>query len=128
MTEKWYSGQDQFVWWTGVIESRMDPLALGRVQVRIHGLHNSSLVDIPTDHLPWAHASFAFNESKNVSVPQEAEIVWGFFADGPNKQNPIVVGVLPGFATMPPNTGSGFNDLRSQEQIRLAPKKLVGRN
>ena len=34
-----FIGKDGFNWWVGVVENRMDPLKLGRCQVRIFGYH-----------------------------------------------------------------------------------------
>ena len=52
----------EFVWFTGIVENaNNDPLKLGRVQVRIFGIHSDKLVEdnstgegIPTNKLPWA--------------------------------------------------------------------------
>jgi len=38
----------------GVIEDRNDPLRVGRVRVRIHGLHTDSKSDISSADLPWS--------------------------------------------------------------------------
>ena len=35
-----FIGHDGFVWWVGVVENRLDPLNLGRCQIRIKGLHS----------------------------------------------------------------------------------------
>ena len=54
MKENYFMGMDGFVWFTGVVEDRNDPSKLGRVKVRCLGLHTESLVDLPTEDLPWA--------------------------------------------------------------------------
>jgi len=48
-------------WFTGIVEDIDDPLKIGRVRVRIHGLHSDAKTQaieigegIPTDTLPWA--------------------------------------------------------------------------
>lgn len=41
--------------YTGVVESRDDPLKLGRCQVRIVGLHTEDKTILPTADLPWAY-------------------------------------------------------------------------
>ena len=38
----------------GVVENRKDPKELGRVQVRIYGVHTEDKTAIPTADLPWA--------------------------------------------------------------------------
>ena len=47
-------GHDNFIWWIGVVEDRIDPLNLGRCKVRIFGSHTENLQLIPTSSLPWA--------------------------------------------------------------------------
>ena len=41
--------------YTGVVESRLDPLKLGRCQVRIVGIHTPDKTELPTEDLPWAY-------------------------------------------------------------------------
>ena len=48
MSENYFMGLDGFVWFTGVVEDRNDPDALGRVRVRCLGFHTEDLNDIPT--------------------------------------------------------------------------------
>ena len=43
-----------FCWWIGVVESRNDPEKVGRVKVRIYGLHSDDLSNTKTDDLYWA--------------------------------------------------------------------------
>lgn len=126
MLEKNFAGLDNFIWWMGVVESRKDPLALGRCQVRIFGFHSDSLTDIPTADLPWAMPVHALN-SHTFSTPKETDVVFGFFADGKNAQIPIMMGIVPGFETNPKNIGAGYHDLRDPQEIRYAPKTLVNR-
>ena len=39
----------------GTVEDRNDPQEIGRVRVRVFGLHSSDKInDIPTSSLPWA--------------------------------------------------------------------------
>ena len=38
----------------GVVESREDPKQLGRLKVRIVGLHTEDKIQLPTSDLPWA--------------------------------------------------------------------------
>ena len=40
--------------YTGVVEDRHDPLYLGRVRVRVYGLHTDDKTLIPTPDLPWS--------------------------------------------------------------------------
>ena len=43
---------DQFIWFTGVVEDRMDPLRLGRCKVRAFGFHSHDISEQPTETLP----------------------------------------------------------------------------
>jgi hypothetical protein len=120
-----FIGKDGFNWWVGVVENRMDPLKLGRCQVRIFGHHTENKQLLPTEDLPWAQASLPTNSSQIFSAPKEGEYVTGFFADGEAAQTPIMTGVLPG---LKPSKGgdSGFQDPRTPEQVDAAPKPPTG--
>ena len=37
----------------GIVEDRQDPLKVGRVRVRIHGIHTDEKTLIATADLPW---------------------------------------------------------------------------
>ena len=56
-----FLGKDGFNWWMGVVESRDDPLNLGRCQVRIFGHHTDNTEDIPTSSLAWALPGYSPN-------------------------------------------------------------------
>lgn len=125
-----FAGLNGFVWWTGVVENRIDPLKLGRCQVRIFGWHTEDKNLIPTADLPWALPIHPSNNSENFSTPKEGEYVTGFFADSESGQFPIMMGVLPGIITTPLTAGaggdSGFYDPRTTEEIDAAPKAPEG--
>lgn len=127
MIEKNYAGLDGFVWWIGVVESRLDPMLLGRCKVRVYGFHSGSLSDIPTEDLPWAHPVYPVNGGDTFSTPKEGQMVFGFFADGRNAQVPIIVGSMPTVNRDRPDVGFGFNDVRPNSLIAVSPKKVVGR-
>ena len=91
-----FAGLNGFVWWVGEVETRIDPLGLGRCQVRIFGWHTPNKELIPTDDLPWAHPVYPINNSKSFSAPMVGDWVVGFFMDGESGQFPVMFGVLPG--------------------------------
>ena len=103
-------GKEGFIWWMGVVENRVDPEMMGRVQVRIFGWHTEDKSLIPTESLPWSHPIVPVNASNTTHTPKEGDWVFGFFADGQNAQHPMVMGVLTGFPTSSPDTGVGFCD------------------
>lgn len=124
-----FSGFNGFIWFKGVVENRQDPLKLGRVQVRIVGLHSEQKTLIPTDALPWATIVLPVNGARTLSVPKEGEWVFGFFEDGKNSQRPVILGIEPGI--VPPkltnvNSQLGFLDPRTQAEVDAAPKLPAG--
>jgi len=115
-----FMGFDGFIWFTGVVEDRLDPMKLGRVRVRIAGLHTEvrelGLTEgIPVEELPWAHpmqplTSAAMNGIGTTPLgPVEGTWVVGFFRDGENAQEPVVIGTLGGVPYEPPKP-IGFHD------------------
>lgn len=120
-----FIGKDGFNWWVGVVESRMDPLKMGRVQVRIFGHHTENKQLIPTADLPWVACMAAPNAALSFSTPKEGDYVMGFFQDGESGQSPVVIGIYPGIK---PATGGdkGFQDPRTPAEIAAAPKPPAG--
>jgi len=102
MNENYFMGLDGFVWFTGVVENRNDPAKLGRVQVRCLGYHTEDLIDIPSADLPWAHVMHPVTDpamqglGNSPSFLTEGTWVIGFFRDANEKQQPIIMGSLPG--------------------------------
>ena len=103
-------GKEGFIWWWGVVENRVDPEMMGRVQVRCFGWHTEDKEAIPTETLPWAHPVIPVNSSNVTHTPKEGDWVFGFFADGMNAQHPVIMGVLTGYPVAMPDTGVGFSD------------------
>lgn len=83
---------------TGVIEDRNDPLKLGRVKVRVFGLHIHDKTILPTEDLPWAMIMqpLSGGNSVNAIAPSEGTTVMIIFNDYPENQQPIVIGTLCG--------------------------------
>ena len=54
MNDHNFLGRNGFLWFTGVVEDRLDPLKVGRVKVRAVGFHTSNKEKLPTSDLPWA--------------------------------------------------------------------------
>ena len=120
MSENYFMGLDGFIWFTGVVEDRNDPDALGRVRVRCLGFHTEDLNDIPTNDLPWATVMHPVTDPSmqglghTPSFLVEGSWVIGFFADAKEKQQPIIMGSLPGIPTNRPDYTKGFNDPRNK--------------
>ena len=116
MNENYFMGLDGFVWFTGVVENRNDPAKLGRVQVRCLGYHTEDLIDIPSADLPWAHVMHPVTDpamqglGNSPSFLTEGSWVMGFFRDANEKQQPIIMGSLPGVPANVADKTKGFND------------------
>ena len=120
-----FLGLNNFVWWFGVVEDRIDPLELGRCRVRCFGWHNESPNQIPVDKLPWAHPIVPYG-LKSVQPPTEGTMVFGFFADGEEGQYPIIMGTVPGIPDEIRDISAGFSDPLSAADKRNAamPRKI----
>ena len=116
MSENYFMGLDGFVWFTGVVEDRNDPDKLGRVRVRCLGFHTEDLIDIPTADLPWANVMHPVTNPSMQGLGQtpsflvEGTWVVGFFTDAKEKQQPIIMGTLPGKPSTAPDDTKGFSD------------------
>jgi uncharacterized protein YcbK (DUF882 family) len=91
-----------FYWWIGVVEDRKDPMFLGRCRVRIVGYHTADKAELPTADLPWAYplqpiTSAAMSGIGTTPVgPVEGTWVTGYFRDGEDGQEPIIIGTMAG--------------------------------
>jgi len=89
------------MFYTGCVENRLDPLKLGRCQVRILGLHTEDKVLLPTIDLPWAYPLGSINSASISGIGwSPTGVVQGtwvlvIFMDE-CKQQPIMIGTLGG--------------------------------
>ena len=109
----------------GIVEDRQDPLKLGRLRVRVAGVHTEVKevgVGIPTEDLPWALTvqGVSGGDSVTPTGPAEGTSVLVSFID-PHKQIPIVLGVLPALPDTVPSTFYGFSDSRPEDVLNSAP-------
>ena len=81
----------------GIVEARNDPLRLGRCKVRVAGLHTHDRQILPTEDLPWAMICLPLAGGANATAlaPTEGTQVAVMFADYPDCQIPVVMGVVP---------------------------------
>ena len=113
-----FMGKNGFQLFVGVVEDRQDPQTLGRLRVRCLGYHTDDLVKLPTSDLPWAHVMNPITSATVSGLGQtplgavEGTWVVGFFQDGSDAQQPIIIGTLPGVPSELPNIDSnkGFQD------------------
>jgi len=105
-----------FNWFTGVVEDRHDPLVLNRVKVRCFGWHTENKRALPTEELPWASVLMPTTSSGTSGVGEgthglvEGSWVMGFFRDGNDAQDPVIMGTIMGTNTEGSEPTTGFND------------------
>lgn len=93
-------GRDGFYWFIGKVVDRNDTKQLGRVRVRVFGLHPDDENLVPNDHLPWAIPVQPVTSAGIFGVGQSptgllvGSYVFGFFADGQDAQIPVVIGSI----------------------------------
>ena len=115
-TQKNFYGHGDFHHFVGVVEDRQDPQKLGRVRVRVVGLHTHNKEDLPTADLPWSMVALSPTDAgisglgSSPSFLPEGTHVIGFFRDGAECQDPLVTGVLPGYAVEQSKNTQGFFD------------------
>jgi len=91
---------DQTRWFVGTVVNINDPLELGRVKIRIYGIHSDNEIDIPDADLPWAQVVVPITEGgvRNLGgmlgIKDDAQ-VFGLFLDGQSSQMPLILGSMP---------------------------------
>ena len=91
---------DNSRWFIGEVKSISDPTRMGRVRVRIFGVHTDDEQLIPENKLPWAQVLAPVTEG---GIPNQGNFlgiqptarVFGLFLDGKNSQMPLVLGSIP---------------------------------
>lgn len=77
----------------GVVENNVDGRYEGRVQVRAFGVHGT-VEQVATKDLPWAHLIHG-SYDPNGNIPPLNSFVFGFFVDGRDAQQPMILGLIP---------------------------------
>ena len=113
---KEFAGREGFYWWHGVVEDVADPMMLGRCRVRVFGYHTDDLLQLPTSDLPWAYPMQPITSAAVSGIGTsptgllQGSHVFGFFRDGEEGQDPVMIGSFGGIPLNPPDTKLGFND------------------
>jgi hypothetical protein len=116
MNNENYMGLGGFFYFFGVVEDRQDPLKVGRLRVRIVGTHTQDKLALPTADLPWALCVLPITASGISGIGTsatgllEGSWVFGFFRDGNFRQEPVILGSLPGRPTELADNRRGFYD------------------
>lgn len=88
----------------GCVEDRKsDPLKIGRMKVRIVGLHTNNKTKLPTEDLPWAtpitpitSASVSGIGQSPTGIVEGSWVVLTFIDSDKDLQYPVVIGTIPG--------------------------------
>ena len=81
------------MFFVGVVENIYDPRLESRVQVRAFGVHGTN-DQIKTEDLPWATLINGSHDT-NIIRPPVNSWVFGFFIDGRDAQQPMILGLIP---------------------------------
>jgi len=119
--DKDFAGKNGFIWWTGIVENRNDPLKMGQCQVRCVGWDADNKMHLPTKDLPWAKPLLPVNGT-DVFAPKEGDMVIGFFIDGENAQERVMMGILPNIPLKASNPQQAFADPRTAAELKTAPR------
>jgi len=101
-------------WFLGVVVNIQDPLRAGRIKVRIYGIHNGDVNEVPERSLPWAQVVTPTTEDgvsglgRSLGIKPGAQ-VFGVFMDGIQSQVPLVLGSTPRFESGE-RTNHGFEN------------------
>ena len=104
------------IWFIGVVEGIDDPTKQGRLRVRCLGYHTENTKTLPATSLPWAtvmqpitSAAMQGIGQSPTGIVQGCHVV-GFFRDGTDAQDPVVMGTLGGGSGQAPQGIYGFED------------------
>jgi len=130
-----FLGKSGLYWFIGRVIDRQDPLKIGRVRVRIYGIHSNDLNLIDYDQLRWCMvmgsindpATSGFGKSPVGLVP--GSVVIGLFLDHDHMQEGLVIGSLYGLPTQNAKSTLPFGDPRDTdkliEKLASAPRKVA---
>ena len=116
MANSTFLGFNDFIWFNGVVEDRLDPYKIGRVRVRCIGIHTHDKEVLPTADLPWAQVILPVTSpgisglGSSPSFLLQGSWVFGYFRDGTDCQEPVVLGSIPGRPVQSADTSKGFAD------------------
>lgn len=116
-----FMGTDGYVWWMGIVENRIDPLKVGRCQVRIFAWNTSNKSLLPTEQLAWAIPVMPLGTT-TITPPPEGTMVQGYFMDGVQAQHPMITGWIPGIPDQTSDPSHGFSDPRTNDELKNAPR------
>jgi len=118
-----FLGKESFRWFIGITTKHIElnvERGTYKAKVRIIGYHPDLTNIVKDEELPWAHVLVPLSLGTGVggnactANSKGGEFVIGFFADGDNGQQPIIIGALYGGGgpEYPNNFSEGTNKLR----------------
>lgn len=121
---------DNVRWFIGTVVSLSDPTTMGRIKVRVIGVHNTSAV-ITDDQLPWAQTVIPINEGGTNEIGNALGIqvgarVFGIFLDGASSQLPLVLGSMPKYEDATEGDRSTPRLSRGINTITKTPDEING--
>ena len=114
----------------GIVEDRHDPLKIGRVRVRVHGIHSDNKLELSTPDLPWAQVLLPTTAAglSGIGIQHglvEGATVFGYFRDEAC-QDPIIFGVATGVPQSGYKVDAFGNELsRSVDKGFNDPRRLT---
>lgn len=116
--------------YTGVVEDILDPLKLGRVRVRVFGLHSDDRSLIPTDALPWATVATPANSASmsGIGITPTGLLPGSWvvlFFNDPDNQYPVVFASFPGIPQDTVNQTVAYEEtsLSQPDEAAAVPKE-----
>ena len=97
-----------------------------RYKVRIFGLHDAGEGGVESKDLPWANIMYGVTDGAYTgnagSTPQiqQGNMVYGFFLDGPEQDQPIIMGVMANNAQTELATEIGTDRVSNTKPGKLA--------
>jgi hypothetical protein len=97
-----------------------------RYKVRIFGLHDAGEGGIESKDLPWANIMYPvtagayLQSSGQTSMIRQGNIVFGFFLDGPEQEQPVIMGVMGNNSQTELATKIGDNRVSNTQPGKLA--------
>ncbi len=129
----WWIGQvvDDCVWKENILSGKFKnaesiPGWGRRYKVRIMGIHDQGTTAIKDEELPWAQVMYPITggggQANSVHTPniRQGMMVFGFFLDGPDLQQPVIMGILGNNAQTELKTKIGEDDVTNTQPGSLA--------
>ena len=129
----WWIGQvvDRCVWEENILPGKFKnkdsiPGWGRRYKVRIIGIHDAGTTAIADEELPWAQVMYPVTggggQANSFQTPniRQGMLVFGFFMDGMDQQQPVIMGILGNNAQPALKTEIGTDDVTNEQPGSLA--------